>query len=497
MKINLVGGSNQERSLPLDSERTINLYAVSSPGGKESSALYGTMGLSLFSTCGVGAVRGGYASSNGRVFFVSSSGLYELTSAGVSTLRGTLDSSSGNVTLDENGFQLAICDGTSLYTFIYSSNTFAKVTDVDLPSCGGVTFIDGYFVVNKNNSGSFYISALYDGNSWTSTGFATAESSPDNLLRAILAVGQLWLFGYKTTEIWTNTGASAFPFERISGAKMEVGILAPYTALPLDNSIFWVGRDDKGAGVVYRANGFTPLRISTNAIELLIQTAPTPETLSASTYQREGHVFYQITGGGMATTLVYDVSTKLWFEKARLNEIGEYEQHLSSCIIYGFNKLLAGSRLNGKIYEMSPNYYDDDGEAISSERIYTHISDEDKRLKFSELIIDMETGVGVQHTADQDLFIEMEDSGFIEGEDDTNFNMESSRATQGANPLITLWISRDGGRTYSGGYTTSFGAIGKYKTRARFSRLGYAFDWTFKIRITDPVKRVLIGSYLK
>jgi len=466
MKINLVGSSNQERSLPLDSERTVNFYPVMSQNGKEVSALYGTMGLGLFSTCGVGDVRGGFTASNGRVFFVSNSGLYELNSNGTTTLRGTLDSTSGIVTIDENPFQLGICDGSLLYMFTYATNVFAKVTDADLPACGALSFIDGYFVVNKLSSGSFYISKLYDGASWGALDFATAESSPDELLRAILAVGQLWLFGSKTTEIWTNTGASAFPFERISGAKMETGILAPYTAVAVDNSIFWVGRDNYGAGIVYRANGFSPQRISTNAIELLLQSAPTPSTLRAHTYQKDGHVFYEITGGGMSTTLVYDISTKVWFEKSYLNVYGQFEQHLASCVIYGFNKLLVGSRLNGKIYEMSHDYYDDDGSPIVSERIYTHISQENQRLKFNQLEIAMETGIGLQ-------------SG------------------NGQLPKITLWISRDGGRTYSGGYETTFGAIGKYKARAVWRRLGLAFDWTFKIRISDPVKRVLIGSYLK
>lgn len=464
-KIGIVGPSSQERSLPFNAERSVNLYPVLDQSGKEVNALYGTPGLNLFTTAGSGPGRGGFSASNGRSFSVSGDELYEIDSFGVSTFRGTLDTSSGIVILDENGLQLVISDGLNLYIFTYATNVFVKVTDTDLPPCGTVAFIDGYFAVNKLDSGQFNISALYDGLTWGALDFATAESSPDELLRVINALGQLWLFGSKTTEIWTNTGASAFPFERISGAKMEVGILSPYTAAAIDNSIFWVGRDNIGSGIVYRAKGFTPERISTNAIELLIQAAPSPETLRAYTYQEEGHVFYIITGGGMETTLVYDISTQLWHERAFLNSAGAFEPHLAAYGIYAFNQQLAIDRLNGNIYTQALNLYDDNGEEIVRERIYTHLSDEAKRIKFKNLTVGFEVGVGTQ----------------------TGVN---------ANPLCVMTMSKDGGKTWFGEQVKSIGRVGQYLTRVVFERLGQARIMTFKIRVSSGVKVAIIGSYL-
>lgn len=465
MKIGLVGPSNQERSLPFDAQRTINLYPVFDQSGKEVSALYGTPGLVEFSNAGGGPIRGEFAAANGRAFAVSGNALYEISSNGTPTSRGTLDTSSGIISVDENGFQLGICDGSAVYILTYATNSFVKVNDADLVNPSTITFIDSYFVANKANSGQFNLSGQFDGLTWPTLSFATAESSPDDLLRVFNAVGQLWLFGTKTTEIWTNTGASTFPFERISGAKMETGILAPHTAVAVDNSVFWIGRDSYGSGIVYRARGFTPQRVSTDAIERLIQAAPEPTTLRAYSYQEDGHTFYVITGGGMDTTLVYDISTSQWHERAYLNAYGEYEQHLGSCYMFAFGYRLVGSRVNGKIYRMSLDLYDDDGDELSSERIYTHLSDEGKRIRYNQLEIYMETGVGLN-------------------------------TGQGSDPQITLWISKDGGRTWSNGYTTSFGRMGEYGRRAEFRRLGIATQILFKIRITDPVKRSLIGSYL-
>lgn len=465
MRIPLVGGSNQERSLPFNAERTINLRPIFDQTGKENASLLATPGLFLFATCGTGPVRGEFAASNGRCFVVSGATLYEITSAGVATSRGTLTSSSGIVSIEENGLQLMICDGTLGYIFTYATNAFLQITDVDFPSAGTVTFIDGYFVINKNSSGAFYISSLYDGLTWAALDFATAESSPDDLLRVLNAVGQLWLLGSKTTEIYTNTGANNFPFERVSGAKLEVGILAPHTATAVDNSLFWVGRDNKGSGIVYRANGYTPQRISTTPIELLIQAAPTPTTLRADTYQQDGSTIYRITGGGMSTTLNYDIGAQVWFETAYLNTAGVFEAHLGISSMFAFGKTLVGSRVDGSVYEMSPNYNTDNGATIAHVRRFQHLSDESKRTRYSQLEIGFESGVGNQSDPASD-------------------------------PVVSLRLSRDGGRTWSSYYNASIGKVGQYLKRAVWRRLGISTTMTFELRITDAVKVSITGAYL-
>lgn len=465
MKVGIVGPTYQERSLPFDAQRSVNLYPVFDQMGKEVAAMYSTPGLDEFVSAGTGPVRGTFCAANGRAFFVSGSTLYEMSSTGTATSRGTLDNSSGIVTIDENGVQLGICDGVNVYMFTYATNAFVKVTDIDLPPSGSITFIDSYFVVNKINTGSFYLSGIYDGTSWNSLDFATAESSPDDLLRVLNGVGQLWLFGTQTTEVWTNTGASEFPFERISGAKLETGILSPFTAVAIGNTVLWVGRDKIGQGIVYKARGFSPQRISTDAIELRIQEADDLANIRAFTYQEDGHTFYVITGGGLETTLVYDMQTELWHERAYLNEFGEFEQHLGCCGMFAFGKQFVGSRVDGSIYEMSLDFYSDDGNPLARERTYTHLSDEGKRIRYNSLEIGFETGVGTQFG-------------------------------QGQNPVCMFQLSKDGGRTWSEEYTTPIGAVGKYQTKVSFRRLGITEQMTFRIKVTDPVKVAICGSYL-
>lgn len=452
------------RSLPFDSQRCMNLFPIADPQGADVAALYGTPGLSLFATAGAGVVRGGLATADGRAFFVSGSGLYEISSAGVSTLIGSLITSTGAVTLADNGFQLGICDGTNVYMYTYLTSVFAQVTDPDLPSSKNISFVNGYFVVTKNSSGQFYISGLYNGTTWNPLDFASAESSPDNLSIATNFVGQLGLFGHDTLEIWRNTGDSSFPFARISGAT-AIGTIAPNTVISLDTSVYWVGNTAEGSGIVYQAQGFTPKRISTEAIEKILQAEPNPELLRSWGYQEEGHAFLVITGGSLSTSLVYDLTTQLWHERSFLNSNGSDEQHLGSCCVYAFNKQLVGSRVDGKIYSMSLGLYDDDGSAISRRRVYTHLIDELKPVRYSSLQIGFETGVGLQ-------------------------------TGQGSNPTVSLRISKDGARTWSDYYTTSIGAVGNYNQEVSFRRLGINQQCTFEISITDPVKVCITGSYL-
>lgn len=467
MKAGLVGPSYQERSLPFDAQRTINLIPVTDETrqGKEITALYGTPGLLDFAACGNGPVRGEFKGANDRSFVVSGTGLYEVNSAGTATLRGSLLTSSGAVTIDENGIQLAVCDGKDIYVLIYSTNVFARVTDPDFPGAGTITFIDGYFLFNDPQSGKFYITALYDGTAVNPLDFATAESSPDDLTRVIRAVGQAWLVGVKTIEIWTNTGDSTFPFERINGAKMEMGCISPYSVVAVDNTIVWVGNDDNGSGIVYRARGFTPEPISTRPIELKLQALTAPETLVAYSYQQDGHLFYVLTGGGLDTTLVYDFTTQEWHERAYLNAEGNYEAHLGTCHMYAFGKHLIGSRLTGAVYEMKMDVYSDAGNAIRRKRIFTHLYDEGKPFTANKLRVDFERGVGL-----------------VSG--------------QGSAPVANLRISKDFAQTWSNEYPASIGAMGVRLPACEWRRLGTAEQMTFEVTISDPVKVAICGAYL-
>lgn len=356
------------------------------------------------------------------------------------------------------------------FTGVGFTGTISDITVNDpangfIGNIGNIDYIDGFFVAPENGTKQFYKSALNDGTSWNALDFASKTSTSDPLSRVKQAVGQLWLLGTEAGEVWSDTGASSFPFQRISGAKLTIGCQAPATAIEMDNSIFWVGQSKEGDSIVYRAFGFTPMRISTTPIEFLLKQATDPKNIRAISYQREGHLFYMLTGGGLPTSLCYDVTTKMWHERAFQNSQGFFETHLANCCMSWNGLTIVGDKNSGNLYILDENAFSDNGSPQVAERIYTNIAQEDKRMRFNRLSIFCENGVGTQ-------------SG------------------QGVAPVMELYASKDGARTWLGPDLMTMGAVGAYQTKAVSRRLGIAEVMTFKLRISDPVKRRLIGSYL-
>lgn len=453
-----VGPSYKMDALTFDTQRSVNLYALQSESGtsKNVGALRSVPGYDLFSTAGGGPIRGCFSSAKDRAFIVSGSTLYEIDSSGTATSRGTLLTFTNRVSIAENNTQMMIVDGTYGYIFTYSTDGFAQISDGDFPAADIVTYLDGYFIVNKTSSNDFYISALNNGTSWDALDFSNAQAGPDNLVSLIADSGNLWLFGKQTTEVFVNTGNAAFPFERIQGAIIQTGCAAAHTVVNFDNTIAWLGVDNYGKGIVWKADGYTAKRISTQAIESMIATSSNVTGSYAYVYHENGHIFYCLQVDGLDTTLVYDGATGLWHERRFYDEDENvWEQHRGSCHMFFDGKNLIGDRENGKIYQQKLSFYDFDGEYIYRERISPHLSDERRNIAFSNLELDCETGVGLQ-------------SG------------------QGSDPQVMMQYSDDGGRTWSTERWASLGAVGEYKTRARWARCGSSRDRVWKIRYTDP-----------
>jgi hypothetical protein len=114
----------------------------------------------------------------------------------------------------------------------------------------------------------------------------------------------------------TTLAQQTSPLQRIQGAFNELGCAAPYSVAKMDNGLFWLGRDRRGEGIVYRANGYSGVRISTHAVEWQIQQYADMSDAIAYTYQQDGHSFYVLVFPSANTTWVYDAATQAWHERA-------------------------------------------------------------------------------------------------------------------------------------------------------------------------------------
>lgn len=58
---------------------------------------------------------------------------------------------------------------------------------------------------------------------------------------------------------------------------------------------------------------------------------------------------------------------------------------------------------------------------------------------------------------------------------------------------VLVSYSKDNGRTWSSWKQRSLGELGNYVKQVRLGPFGQARSFRFKIRVTDPVRRDLIG----
>ena len=308
---------------------------------------------------------------------------------------------------------IVLDDGTSYhYGAPDATNVIWMVeggTNVD-----GVTgaFLDGYFIVNRvpapgtpdDPGRQFAISALNDGTMWQSLDFGVKEGHSDYIRSVLADHEELWLFGTETTEIWTNTGGSTlnpFPFERQPGAFIHVGSVATYAPCSVGLSVCWLGQID-GQPVAYRATGLQPSRISTHAVEQR-WTAGGYRVDDAVSFQytEDGHIFWCVNFWQEAETWVYDLTTGMWHERAAY-DVGSstFRKYQPWYHVFlpewngGTGRHIVGDPNSGNLYEMSLQFYDDDGLPIEYLRAFPHLINEDQNLFHHRFELYMETGTG-------------------------------------------------------------------------------------------------------
>jgi len=505
MKTPILGSTYVARSVNAADARMVNLFPEIVPeAGKEPAFLNRAPGLKLLNTIGNGPVRGlwAFSSSDSTAFVVSGTQLYKITTSYVATLIGTV-AGTGPVSLADNGTQLFIAANGPSYIYNNTTNAFGQITDPDFPGAVTVAYLDGYFVFNQPNSQLLWITQLLDGTSIDPLDFASTEGSPDGLVAVVANFREVWAFGTNSIEVWYDSGATDFPLQRIQGAFNELGCAAPYSIAKMDNGLFWLGRDRRGQGIVYRANGYTGVRISTHAVEWQIQQYADLSDAIAYTYQQDGHSFYVLVFPSANTTWVYDAATQAWHERAGFSD-GNFTRHRSNCQMAFNNNIVVGDFENGNIYAFDLDDYSDNNNIQKWLRSWRALPTGQNNLKRTTqhmMQLDCESGVGLNGlVVNETIYLQTEDDNYLIAENgDYLIADQEAIATQGANPQVMLRWSDDGGHTWSNEHWASMGKIGEYYKRVIWRRLGMTTklrDRVYEVSGTDPVKIAIMGAEL-
>jgi len=394
---------------------------------------------------------------SGVAYVVAGTTLYSVTAYGVTTSIGTI-AGTNYVSMATDGTNLVIVNGT-VTAYIYNGSSLATITDADFLTADRVFYLDTYFVFHKTGTNVFFISNAAAPTVYTATDLASKEGSPDLIVSFIVANRDLVLMGESTIEYWKNTGDTDFTFQRLEGVFQERGVIGLRSPVTMDNTIYFLGNDR----IVYRIDGYRPVRISHHAIEnwLSEQEQEVLDQVNGMTITYKGHYWYVLSFS--TGTWVYDATTSgliessEWFQLQSWNQLNWRVDVVETV----YNKTLCGDA-EGYLYELDAKTLNENGNIQLKQRTAPYYHKEKKNLSCQRLELGFKQGVATTGETDPQVFLE---------------------------------ISRSWGDTWSSRRSRSLGQRGEYNQRAVWRRNGMSEGFAFRWSVTDDVDVYFTGAY--
>lgn len=387
--LSLMGSSYADNSLTWSAQRTLNwLPETAEVDGTRTPVKFAQPpGLRVLVDLGTGSPIRGLHNVEGKLFAVSGTDLFEISTAYAATDRGNIPGVA-RVSMAHNkqggaaaANELVIANGLSGYVYNTASATLAQITDDAFQGANTVDYVDG-FITFTDPQGRFWgHSALNQATSFSSIDRYDAESAPDPIISHIVSHREVMVFGTRTTEFFRNTGAATGTFQRVDGTELEVGICAPLARARIDNSVCWVADSLE----VFRLEGHAPQRISTRPIEQMLHTV-NPANIFAFAWEDRGHKVFYITAPE-AFTLGFDFASGMWHERQTI-DIPRWRVNDA----VAWNGLwVVGDYSNGLLYELDWDTYHENGLELIRERAsgYTHGGQNKVLAPYVELLFDV------------------------------------------------------------------------------------------------------------
>jgi hypothetical protein len=391
-----------------------------------------------------------------KAYSVHDNSVYKVTySAGTATATriGTIPGSDA-VQISRNqkaSPEVAIRCSAGIY--IVASDAVTPVTDTDLPD-DPVTadYVSGYTVVGFEDR-TFFLSSLNSSLLYDALDFATFQQKAGKLIRVVEDNGELVGFCNNWLEVWKDTGNADFPFEPLSFVSR--GLMSADAVVRSDRTLMFPGDD----GIFYRLENYNPVRISTHAIERLIQGDASQSSLRGFAWSRGGHAFTCLSGTDWSRC--YDAATQVWHTRQSYGQ----DTWRARYSMNAWGKTIVGDGLSGKLgYLDSDTYTEYSGTMIwGVDSPPMHVFPNGGIV--DAIHFDLATGYGLS-------------SG------------------QGSDPKVMLQVSVDGGNSFGQYRELELGVTGKFATRVTARRLGRfgPKGVTFRLRISDPVVRALVNT---
>ncbi len=364
-------------------------------------------------------------------------------------------------------------------TYTITIPSFGQITDPAFLPSSNIAFIEGWLIFNNVNTRTFFTTAatpytmLFDGSF-----YALKDASSDNLVTLFENNRELWLFGERQTEVWYNAGNANFAFLRIPAIGPQIGCAAPASISRLGQELIWLAKNEQGQNIVCITSQYSWQRVSNHGVEHAISGYPVVSDAIGYCYEEEGHLFYVLTFPTADVTWVFDAKTGYWHQRMSFNG-GTFHRHRSNCFMDFGNVRIVGDYQNGLFYQMSRNFYTDNGNPLIAQRRTGPMWSNSGQF--------MQTGP-MSDASRKRVF-----HGWLQIEFTPGVGLQTG---QGSNPQAMLRWSNDGGFSWSNIHTTSIGSAGMTRNRAIWRRLGRARDRIYEMTFSDPTVRDVVGATL-
>jgi len=425
-------------------------------------------GLSLFSNLTAGIPRSNLLVNDNYIYFVAGSSLCRVNYLGTEEILGTINGS-GRAKLVANAVpgdsQILVLNGTGSGYIYTRGGGLSLITDVDFFSSTSATILNERFWLSRDGTNEFFASDVSDGTSYNSLSFASAEESPDNVVRVIAKKSALWVLGTDTTEYWQTYTDVTVPLRQVKGVTKQWGILAP-DSLADTNDYFAFLASDR---TVRMMQGTELVKISDLDFDLKIKGDGTPtspglsKVTDAIGFFVDGpvHSTYYITFPSDGYTWGYDINTGL--SHTRSSE-GYGKWRINAAVKYN-DVIICADSVSAKLWTLSPAH-NTEGNLLMRAKLVTPTISFEQNATIPLIEIDMEVAQTTDPTAD---------------------------------PKMMIYYTKDGGNTYINKGTISLGKFGEHRKRIplrRFGRVVKNKDFGLKLEITDDVGVKFYGAYI-
>lgn len=370
--LSLMGSSYADTSLAWSAQRTLNwLPETAEVEGTRTPVKFADIpGLRAVVDLGTGRGVREVWNVEGKLFAVSGSSLFEVSTAYVATNRGSIPGV-GRVSMAHNkqggvaaANELVVANGLSGYVYNTATEALAQITDAAFQGASTVDYVDGYITFTDPQGRFWGHSALNQATNFSSIDRYDAESAPDPIVSHIVSHREVMVFGTRTTEFFRNTGAATGTFQRVDGTELEVGICAPFARARIDNSVGWVADSLE----VFRLEGHSPQRISTRPIEQMLATV-NPANIFCTPWEDRGHKVLYVTAPE-AFTLGFDFASGMWHERQTF----DLPRWRGNALAFWNNQWIVGDYSNGLLYVLDWDTHHENGLELVRERAsgYTH-----------------------------------------------------------------------------------------------------------------------------